>query len=204
MRPGLTCQSTRTHNSRRRLRRKCWWSGHFYVMPLSRWPLLAPCLVLCIALTVLSHAFFSPFQLRLVDRTANGWVFAGMVFSAGGSILWIALATSHRIAKILLYFSLVPAGILYLIALAFALSDGAAGTWDLISEKSLGQAQFRLYRHDCGGTCNYGLVLRREYDIPLGLYISTYLWERPDAAEGTIEVHNDEVRVVGVERYKRK
>jgi hypothetical protein len=27
----LTCQSTRTHNSRRRLRRSCWWSGHFYV-----------------------------------------------------------------------------------------------------------------------------------------------------------------------------
>src|SRR5438105_11558231 len=30
---GLTCQSTRTHNSRRRLRRKCWWAGHLYVMP---------------------------------------------------------------------------------------------------------------------------------------------------------------------------
>jgi len=29
---ALTCQSTRTHNSRRRLRRECWWSGHFYVM----------------------------------------------------------------------------------------------------------------------------------------------------------------------------
>ena len=29
---ALTCQSTRTHNSRRRLRRKCWWSGHFYVI----------------------------------------------------------------------------------------------------------------------------------------------------------------------------
>jgi hypothetical protein len=26
----LTCQSTRTHNSRLRLRRSCWWSGHFY------------------------------------------------------------------------------------------------------------------------------------------------------------------------------
>src|SRR5205814_6826372 len=30
---ALTCQSTRTHNSTRRLRRKCWWSGHLYVMP---------------------------------------------------------------------------------------------------------------------------------------------------------------------------
>ena len=28
----ITCQSTRTHNSRRRLRRWCWWSGHFYVV----------------------------------------------------------------------------------------------------------------------------------------------------------------------------
>ena len=28
---GLTCQSTRPHNSRRRLRRLCWWFGHFYV-----------------------------------------------------------------------------------------------------------------------------------------------------------------------------
>jgi hypothetical protein len=33
---SLTCQSTRTHNSRRRLRRWCWWSGHFHVMPRSR------------------------------------------------------------------------------------------------------------------------------------------------------------------------
>jgi hypothetical protein len=29
---GTTCQSTRTHNSRRRLRRSCWWSGHLYVI----------------------------------------------------------------------------------------------------------------------------------------------------------------------------
>jgi hypothetical protein len=28
---GLTYQSTRTHNSGLRLRRKCWWSGHLYV-----------------------------------------------------------------------------------------------------------------------------------------------------------------------------
>jgi len=28
----ITCQSTRTHNSRRRLRRLCWWSGHFHVI----------------------------------------------------------------------------------------------------------------------------------------------------------------------------
>jgi len=31
-RPCTTSQSTRTHNCRRRLRRKCWWSGHFYVI----------------------------------------------------------------------------------------------------------------------------------------------------------------------------
>jgi len=30
--PRITCQSTRTHNSRRRLRRSCWWSGHFCVI----------------------------------------------------------------------------------------------------------------------------------------------------------------------------
>ncbi len=30
----LTSQSTRTHNSRWRLRRLCWWSGHLRVMPL--------------------------------------------------------------------------------------------------------------------------------------------------------------------------
>lgn len=29
----ITCQSTRTHNSSLRLRRSCWWSGHFYVKP---------------------------------------------------------------------------------------------------------------------------------------------------------------------------
>ena len=28
----ITCQSTRTHNCRKRLRRMCWWSGHFYVV----------------------------------------------------------------------------------------------------------------------------------------------------------------------------
>ena len=35
---GTTCQSTRTHNSRRRLRRSCWWSGHLYVMSHARAP----------------------------------------------------------------------------------------------------------------------------------------------------------------------
>ena len=32
----ITFQSTRTHSSRLRLRRLCWWSGHFYVMPLPK------------------------------------------------------------------------------------------------------------------------------------------------------------------------
>jgi hypothetical protein len=29
---AITWQSTRTHNSRRRLRRSCWWSGHLHVI----------------------------------------------------------------------------------------------------------------------------------------------------------------------------
>lgn len=32
----LTDQSARTHNSRLRLRRSCWWSGHSYVVPHER------------------------------------------------------------------------------------------------------------------------------------------------------------------------
>ncbi len=42
-RPDITRQSTRTHNSRRRLRRKCWWSGHFYVIGQGAMAEISPC-----------------------------------------------------------------------------------------------------------------------------------------------------------------
>src|SRR5437868_6120420 len=59
---SITCQSTRTHNSRRRLRRKCWWSGHFYVMP---------------QVAVLSFGFESPCRSSSVSRAGalcGSWV----------------------------------------------------------------------------------------------------------------------------------
>jgi hypothetical protein len=47
---ALTCQSTRTHNSRRRLRRECWWSGHFYVrLQMTIPPVVLPSVALLLA-----------------------------------------------------------------------------------------------------------------------------------------------------------
>jgi hypothetical protein len=59
----ITSQSTRTHNSRRRLRRRCWWSGHFYVMShpgvfeIGRiLPSVVPCTAWCAAAVIRSSS----------------------------------------------------------------------------------------------------------------------------------------------------
>jgi hypothetical protein len=66
----ITRQSTRTHNSRRRLRRKCWWSGHFYVMShpgvfeVGRiLPSVAPCTAWCAAAVVLGSSSCLPWRV---------------------------------------------------------------------------------------------------------------------------------------------
>src|SRR5437016_4385013 len=83
----LTCQSTRTHNSRRRLRRSCWWSGHFYVRPHMQIAYALLAVVLGVPSGLLGLFFLGSVGLGVSGSPMLvGWIawFAGVAVAAVG------------------------------------------------------------------------------------------------------------------------
>jgi hypothetical protein len=75
-----------------------------------------------------------------------------------------------------------------------------------LGEASTPKAAYRLYQTNCGATCAYGLELRREVDLPVGLRIVSPVWsayrEEPAAVrfteQGTVEVYRGNYVLVSV------
>lgn len=70
-------------------------------------------------------------------------------------------------------------------------------SFELLSQRQVKSVYYRLYRTNCGATCAYGLVLRKEYDLILGVKVVTPMWSQYRASEGEIVLGDTStVRVV--------
>ncbi len=77
--------------------------------------------------------------------------------------------------------------------------NGRDRSFDLIDEKRVNDSHIRLYLTDCGATCSFGLVLRKEFDTPFGLKIVKSLWKAPDTSGEDVKLQlpsDDEVDVL--------
>jgi hypothetical protein len=160
---------------------------------------LAPLLLFAGVAGVLAHAFSSlPFQIRFPFPVLNWLVAVALAWILPAALVWLASRTRRKYLK-------VSVGIL---ALAFALGSlvfsmfavlGSAmengASWELLSEAKSQQAHYRLYRTDCGATCAFGLVLRKEYDLPLGMKVVSPVWSLYRESEGTVSVESSTIKV---------
>ena len=70
------------------------------------------------------------------------------------------------------------------------------GSYELISEASGKSSNFRLYRTNCGATCAFGLDLREERDMFLGVKLVSPIWSLYRASEGRVVVDKSTVTVI--------
>jgi hypothetical protein len=162
-----------------------------------------PLLLLAVLMAVIVHAVSGlPMQVRFTYVPLNHWLAATLALWLPVMVLWVALRLVRRTHKVA---GIVVSGVVALPSLAFAVLvclegshviNNVDSSFELLSEAKSESASYRLYRTNCGATCAYGLVLRREYDSPLGVKLVSPVWSLYRASEGAVQVKGSAVRIV--------
>lgn len=189
------------HNCRRRLRRVCWWFGHFYVMPLSRSHIAALVVLGLILGTFVQSALDMPYRPRFANSALNFWAVAIAALLVPILTGWVARSFSPAwprrvglaLAVLLSLPCLLVSSCAALEAPAFAEADTG---YELLSEARAGAVIYRLYRTNCGATCAFGLDLREEREFLGGIKLVSPLWSLYRASEGQLHVGQSAVRVI--------
>ena len=148
------------------------------------------------------HAMNTPITLRFAYAPANYWFVAVATLALPVSLGLLALQlrrSALRVAFIVACLLVALPSIAYAVLAIGSARNGLDGSFQLLSEAPLNGVTFRLYLSNCGATCAYGLVLRREQDVAAVRLISE-VWEadREEPASlrvspsGTVEVHRGE------------
>ena len=116
----------------------------------------------------------APMQVRFGYAPLNYWAAAALALLLQLTVLWVAHRLPRRSLKIagLVLSAVVALPSLVFVALAWLewsqLTNNVDSSFELLSQGRAESASYRLYRTDCGATCAYELVLRKEYDSPFG------------------------------------
>lgn len=146
-----------------------------------------------------------PLQPRFHYAPINDWAAAAISLSLPFLLFVLSRhAFSERSKSVYKAFSiLVFVPCLIFSGLAVFLAPSMASSIDEsfvpISEGKHAFATFRLYRTNCGLLCPDGLVLRKEYDLPIGVSLVTQIWSayREDEGEVRINDHDAILHVIG-------
>jgi hypothetical protein len=144
-----------------------------------------------------------PYQIRFNAPHLNYYAFA---FLCGGlpiSTLMAAVFTTNKnLGLICLVSSLVIAPIAFILAL-FASMDaidimerGEDPSFEAIDDATTEEGTYRLYVTDCGATCSFGLLLRKEIDTPIGIKLVKPVWSIYKQHEATLEIDGTVLKVV--------
>lgn len=166
-------------------------------------PLRVPLICLAAVALLIAHGLSSlPLQIRFALVPLNYLSAAALALLLPVMLIWVSLRSPWRWLTATGYIASVLVTIPVLLFVMFALI-GAAEVEDnldpaltFLSQAGPGPLRYRLYRTNCGATCNYGLGLRREYDFPLGIRLVTPVWFLYPAEEGIVQLAGDTVRVV--------
>ena len=104
---------------------------------------------------------------------------------------WTQLAPDHWLA--LAAVLAVPCGLYALLAFVggSAVKNNIDPSFTLLSEATVSWGTYRLYQTNCGATCAYGLLLRKEFDTPLGIKVVSRIWSAYREEPATVQVTKD-------------
>lgn len=158
--------------------------------------------VLAAILALFAQAILGlPFRIRLANPAANYWVVAALSISVP-VLLFIVVrpipkAWLRRIGLVATAVIALPCLAVSSCAMLEAPKPSQPdGSYELLSEAYAGRLAYRLYRTNCGATCAFGLELREERELPLGMKLVSPRWSQYHASEGTVKVEQSSVLVV--------
>jgi hypothetical protein len=144
-----------------------------------------------------------PFQLRFSHPHLNYWAYASLCVLLPFSMFISAMGIEQKGVKVIgLLLSVVLA--LPLSLLAFFAIDEAKDIMDrgedysfkLLDQASTSTGMFRLYLTDCGATCGHGLLLRKEFDTPIGIKLVFPEWSVYRQSEARLDNSPNSLKVV--------
>jgi hypothetical protein len=155
-------------------------------------------MVIVLLIATLSAAFVmfgpAPMNVRFYRPALNEWAFAAFLALPPALIMQLFLNLQESPLQMLGIACSLILALLGLLGGFFTLL-ASPSFWDrdhpsqlLLSEATSDAGTFRLYRTDCGATCSFTLVLRREIDTPIGIRLVDPVWMRDEEHEGRIEV----------------
>jgi hypothetical protein len=124
-----------------------------------------------------------PYQVRFNVPHLNYWAYALLCVGLPFSILMASIHTTAKTAKFIGLTASVLVALPGLFLALFAsieaidiMERGEDLTLKAIDEATTALGTYRLYVTDCGATCSFGLLLRKEIDTPIGLKLVKPQW----------------------------
>lgn len=158
------------------------------------WVLLALLLA-----TFAQGALKLPYQLRFDSPGLNYWIFAVAAISFPMVVFSVAVSLSTKWARWLTFCCALLLAIPCLTMASCAAIEAPVGgrdlSYELISEAKDGNLAYRLYRTNCGAMCEFGLDLREERQVFLGLKLVTPIWSHPRGHQGQIMITKSQIHI---------
>ncbi len=154
-------------------------------------------ILLIISSLFVIYDIFSPLHIIFINIKLN-YIFMFIVFLMflSGIIIKILLIKNiyFKILLSILYFLILFSFQLVIIFAFFPYFDiknNSDGSFEKIKEINKNNIYYRLYRTDGGATTSFGLVLRKENDLKIGLKIVKTIFSQYKARHANLEVSNN-------------
>lgn len=144
-----------------------------------------------------------PFKIRFETQVIN-YLFLGAVYAVFPLFIGLSAAKLNRrawrifgviVAVVFAIPCLFISTIVFLSTADF--KNGQDPSFEKLSEITKGQYTYRLYLSNCGAICDFGLVLQREFDTPLGLKVIWPEWSQyPAEPSGSLRLVEHQLQVL--------
>lgn len=157
---------------------------------------------LVLILTTFAQAMLDlPYRPRLDSPAANYWAVAALAALTPMLALGVARTVPNKWLRRTASFGAALLVIPCLLISSCAMLEAPRPSepdmsYELLSEVRADRLAYRLYRTNCGATCAYGLELREELDLPLGVKLVSPKWSLYRASEGAVKLEQSEVLVM--------
>ena len=139
-----------------------------------------------------AHANWRTPVLRLGGPVANGVVFAAalampwLALLVAGRVLWGWRQGAHAVALAPLLLYTLPLGSCTAMHVGDVLARGVNYAFEPIRALALGPSRVRVYRTNCGATCDFGVVVRQERRLVSGVLLVRDLGQWSHAKDAVV------------------
>jgi hypothetical protein len=160
-------------------------------------------LFLSVMAILLFEWFGGPYKVRFRFSPLNYWVYFLLCLTLPSlSLILSLIAKDVRDKAAGILFSVlitIPTSILAFGAfmeINAIYERGYPASYEYLKVAEVEFGTYRLYRTNCGATCAFGLDLREEIDLPIGLKLVKSVWSKYGEEDAELIANEDTIRVI--------